>query len=96
MIYFETDKNTGSIIYTHFMPFDSVYGLGKSIEELQNTGVLVESLPEYSDVVPDGKIPDLRYIENEFSWVLIDEYVQEPTYDDLLSIYYTIKKGMEE
>ena len=43
MIYIRT-KN-GRITFTHYMPFDPVYGLGKTEAELLETGYLVEAVP---------------------------------------------------
>ena len=54
------------------MPFDPVYGLGKTEEELKKTGYLVEVIPEYAGEVPAGKAPELRYDGTAFSWELID------------------------
>ena len=70
MIYIRTEN--GRITFTHYMPFDPVYGLGKTEEELKKTGYLVESVPEYTGDVPAGKAPELRYDGTAFSWELID------------------------
>ena len=70
MIYIRTEN--GRITFTHYMPFDPVYGLGKTEEELKKTGYLVESVPEYAEEVPAGKAPELRYDGTAFSWELID------------------------
>ena len=70
MIYIRT-KN-GRITFTHYMPFDPVYGLGKTQEELLETGYLVEAVPEYAGEVPEGKAPELHYDGTAFSWELID------------------------
>lgn len=39
--------------YIHFRPFDSVYGLGKSKEQLEQEGMLVDSIPEPEQI--EGK-----------------------------------------
>lgn len=70
MNYIETTN--GKVTFTHYMPFDPVYGLGKTEEELKKTGYLVESVPEYAGEVPEGKAPELRYDGTAFSWELID------------------------
>lgn len=70
MNYIETTN--GKVTFTHYMPFDPVYGLGKTEEELKKTGYLVESIPEYAGEVPEGKAPELRYDGTAFSWELID------------------------
>jgi hypothetical protein len=43
----------------HYQPFDPVYGLGKSEEELLQEGILVESVPEPEFI--EGKVPVLKY-----------------------------------
>ena len=70
MNYIETTN--GKVTFTHYLPFDPVYGLGKTEEELKKTGYLVESVPEYAGEVPEGKAPELRYDGTAFSWELID------------------------
>ena len=70
MNYIETTN--GKVTFTHYLPFDPVYGLGKTEEELKKTGYLVESVPEYTGEVPEGKAPELRYDGTAFSWELID------------------------
>lgn len=70
MNYIETTN--GKVTFTHYMPFDPVYGLGKTEEELKKTGYLVESVPEYAGEVPEGKLPELCYDGTAFSWELID------------------------
>lgn len=71
MIYFETNSEQ-MVTSIHYMPFDPEYGMGKTEEELQASGYLVESLPEYTEVLPEGKIPRLYYDGSEFSWQLED------------------------
>lgn len=44
MIYIEVDNNQ-TVIYENHKPFDEVHGLGKTEEELKNTGFLVEERP---------------------------------------------------
>ena len=70
MNYIETTN--GKVTFTHYLPFDPVYGLGKTEEELKKTGYLVEAIPEYTGEVPEGKAPELRYDGTAFSWELID------------------------
>ena len=78
MIYIETKNKI--ITYTHYMPFDPEFGLGKSEEELKKTGYLVESIPEeYSGEIPEGKMPELHYNGSEFSWVMVDKPEDEKT-----------------
>ncbi|WP_017728484.1 hypothetical protein [Halalkalibacterium ligniniphilum] len=35
-----------SVGFIHYFPFNEEFGLGKSVEELEGNGVLVESIPE--------------------------------------------------
>lgn len=71
MIYIQTKNEI--ITYTHYMPFDPKFGLGKTQEELLQTGYLVESIPEYSGEIPEGKMPELHYDGATFSWVMVDK-----------------------
>jgi hypothetical protein len=43
----------------HYQPFDPVYGLKKSQEELLQEGILVESIPKPEFI--EGKVPVLKY-----------------------------------
>lgn len=75
MKYFEYDKNTGKVVFIHHMPFDEKDGLGKTEEELRQTGVLVDELPEYpTEPAPIGKAYVLKYDEatNTLNFVLED------------------------
>lgn len=77
MIYFETN-DIGQLTFIHYMPFDNRYGMGKTEEELRKTGYLVESLPEYTGEIQEGKIPELRYDGTAFSWEMVDAPEPEP------------------
>ena len=96
MIYLETnEKNV--VVYIHYMPLDEKYGLGKTEEELKETGYLVDSVPEYSEEIPEGKRVELHYDGAEFSWVLVDippEPEPMPTYEELLTMAQAIERGM--
>lgn len=74
MIYIQL-SNKGTIEFQHNMPFDSVEGLHKTEAELLETGYLVESVPEYSGEIPEGKTPELHYDGTNFSWVMVDKPV---------------------
>lgn len=77
MNYIETTN--GKVTFTHYLPFDPVYGLGKTEAELLETGYLVEEIPEYSGEVPEGKTPELHYNGTAFSWVMVDKPKREDT-----------------
>ena len=70
MNYIETTN--GKVTFIHYLPFDPVYGLGKTEAELLETGYLVEAVPEYVGEVPEGKAPELHYDGTAFFWELID------------------------
>ena len=70
MVYIQTTD--GKVTFTHYLPFNPVYGLGKTEAELLETGYLVEAVPEYAGEVPEGKAPELHYDGTAFSWELID------------------------
>jgi hypothetical protein len=73
MIYIEVE-NDGSIKFVHYKPFDEKDGLGKTEEELQQTGYLVESIPE-PEAIP-GKVPILKFDKNNKE--LYYEYIDRP------------------
>lgn len=52
MIYLKYDSDY-RVVYRHNMPFDAKEGLGKTTEQLEKEGVLVDSIPEASK--KDGK-----------------------------------------
>jgi hypothetical protein len=65
----------------HYQPFDPVYGLGKSKEELLQEGILVESIPQPEFI--EGKVPILKY--NKDTNTLYYEYEDvPPTKEELL------------
>ena len=71
MIFIRTEDN--KIVYTHYMPFDETYGLGKTEDELKQDGYLVDAIPGYEGEVPEGKIPEVRYDGESFSWVMVNK-----------------------
>jgi hypothetical protein len=58
MIYIETDIY-GNVVYQNYVPFHAVYGMGKTQEELLQTGYLVDEIPK-EDYVP-GKVAVLKF-----------------------------------
>lgn len=95
MVYIQIDSEN-VVIYRHNFPFDYIKGLGKSEEELRKTGYLVDSIPEYIGDIPEGKMPELHFDGVEFSWKMVDAPPESPTYEELLSMYEAIEKGMTE
>lgn len=63
MFYIETNNNN-EVVYVHSMPFDEAYGLGKTEEELQSTGFLVEDVPKVENELGFQKI--LKFVNDEF------------------------------
>ncbi|MCM3789407.1 hypothetical protein M3221_13455 [Domibacillus indicus] len=61
------------VTMTHFAPFHEEYGLKRTKEELEKTGIFVESLPEPEQI--KGKDPILKY---DATKGLYYEYVDRP------------------
>ncbi|WP_024622157.1 hypothetical protein [Metaclostridioides mangenotii] len=61
MIYIEINSQN-EVTTTHLYPFDKKYGYGKSKEELEKTGIFVESIPEAERI--EGKDSILKYDPN--------------------------------
>lgn len=73
MIYLKFEQD-GTVSTQHFMPFDSINGLGKTKEELESEGgVFVDSVPEPEN--RPGKAAVLKYSEADG---LYYEYVDRP------------------
>lgn len=51
------------ILEIHYMPFDPVYGTGKTEAELQQEGLLVDAIPDPEPV--EGKVAVLKYNPND-------------------------------
>lgn len=75
MIFITVDGN--NITTIHHQPFDPVYGLGKTEEELRNEGVLVDSIPEPERL--EGKTPVLKYSGTDLYYEYVDMPVDEIT-----------------
>lgn len=71
MIYIENEKITGQVIFQHNFPFHEEHGLRKTQEELEQSGMLVESIPERPDEMV-GK--NLVLYANPLRW----EYEDRP------------------
>lgn len=66
MIYFKFDTN-GRKEYRHNFPFHEKDGLGKTREQLEQEGILVEQLPPKLPKV-EGKTQELYYIDGQLVW----------------------------
>lgn len=65
-------ENT-KVMFTHFMPFDEKYGMGKSEEELLKEGYLIDEIPEPEQ--QEGKIAEAHYTPEKGYYY---EYVDAP------------------
>lgn len=92
MIFIRTEDN--KIVYTHYMPFDETYGLGKTEDELKQDGYLVDNIPSYEGEVPEGKFPEVRYDGESFSWVMVDK--PKSREEDLNEIIESLKARIAE
>ena len=67
--------------FIHYMPFDSVNGLNKTAEQLEQEGVLVDSIPELQQVEGKSSVMYWNPVDN----VIFYEYENIPkTQEDLL------------
>lgn len=68
--------------YTNYKPFDSISGLGKTKEELEKEGILVESIPQPEK--REGKAGILRFnpIKKELFYIYVDIPKPEPDIKD--------------
>jgi hypothetical protein len=73
MIYFELNSD-GSVGLIHYQPFDPENGLGKTQDELLQTGFLVDSIPEATP--QEGKTPILHF--NSSNKTFYYDYVINP------------------
>lgn len=75
MIYVEYENRNGKCVVTfiHYFPFDEVHGLGKTKEELEQSGLFVDEIPDPEE---NGKIPQL--LVNPDTKELWYEYLERP------------------
>ncbi|GED71356.1 hypothetical protein BRE01_50580 [Brevibacillus reuszeri] len=82
MIYLEYDKTSilpdRRIEFIHYIPFDPEHGFGKSKEELERSGILVDSIPTSSEK-PNMIATLMVKIETKELWY---EYTETPLPDD--------------
>lgn len=74
---FLTINDNNEVSSIHHMPFDEKYGLNKTVEELQQEGVLVENIPKPEQI--EGKIPLLKYNGAELYYEYEDAPIDEVT-----------------
>src|SRR5699024_6182997 len=53
------EYNSYVVGFVHYMPFHEVHGMGKSKEELEQEGILVDSIPEPQQI--EGKSAVLHF-----------------------------------
>lgn len=95
MIYVETNAQN-VVVYLHYMPFDSQYGLGKTEDELAQTGFLTDNLPGQPGAISENQYAVLKLEGGQFSWEVLNINPEPPTYEELLSMYEAIERGMTE
>lgn len=96
MVYLEINS-ANVVTYIHYLPFDPIYGIGKTEEELRKKGFLVAEVPEYTETLPDGKIPELHYDGKDFSWSLTNSPKPQGYAElraELDQLYAALEKGM--
>jgi len=71
---FVQDERGLRVGFIHHMPFDPKDGMGKTQDELEQIGALVEDIPEPEKI--EGKMPILYY--NPQSSSVYYEYVERP------------------
>lgn len=74
MIYIRCSKNSNIVELVHYKPFDELYGLGKTKEELLQDGFFVDYIPEPEQI--KGKTAVLK--ANLDDKILYYEYVDKP------------------
>lgn len=82
MIYIEIDENE-TVKYIHYMPLDESYGIGKSEEELKETGYLVEEIPE--PPIKEGFISIAKYSRKD-NKVWYEYEIEEEKEDNIKEI----------
>ncbi|WP_207653319.1 hypothetical protein [Clostridium cochlearium] len=73
-------NNCNQVNYTHYMPFHEKHGLGKTQEQLEQEGILVDSIPEPKQI--EGKAPIL-YCNPETKELWYEYEDIPPTPEDL-------------
>lgn len=63
--------------YINYQPFHEKYGLGKTQEELLQSGILVDSVPKPEQI--EGKVPVLKYDGTNLYYEYQDAPIDEMT-----------------
>jgi hypothetical protein len=92
MIYIEVDENE-TVKYIHYMPLDDSYGLGKSEEELKETGYLVDEIPEPQ--IKEGFISIAKYNKKE-NKVWYEYEVEEEKEEDSIKEVKAQMQGLQQ
>lgn len=89
MIFLMLDEK-GNIANMHGDPFDEIYGLGKTKEELLKIGYLIDG--EIPQPLPHpGKVPELKF--NKITNIFYYDYLDDP--DSPEAIQKTLKEEIE-
>ncbi|WP_432408570.1 hypothetical protein [Wukongibacter sp. M2B1] len=86
MIYLEVNDE-GFVTFQHNMPFDAKHGLRKTQEQLEQEGILVNSIPEPEQI--EGKQAVLYYDETQglyyqYEDIKLKEDLQQDMIDQLI------------
>lgn len=86
MIYLSDFKEVESgkflVGYKHFYPFDEKIGLGKTIDELEEDGLLVDSLPEFPKKLAENERATLFLGANNMLFYEVETKSFEELEDD--------------
>lgn len=83
MKYIEYDQETNEVRFIHNMPFDEKEGLNKTEEELNQTGLVIESLPKE---LPTQERKIRVLFANPLRWEYVDRpLTQEEKLQDMVS-----------
>ncbi|MCW6085502.1 MULTISPECIES: hypothetical protein [Clostridium] len=93
MIFLEYDKN-GLVCLRHYKPFDKINGLNKIKEELEKTGILVESIPEEEHIEMKSPVLYCNPDTKELFYKYVD--IQKPTEQILQERIETLEKSNAE
>lgn len=77
-----TKKGFFEISFVHNFPFHEHYGMGKTVEELESEGILIDSLPEAEN--KEG-FYNLRYINPVTKEIYFEYKVIPPSKEELLN-----------
>ncbi|MEN0587100.1 hypothetical protein [Kurthia gibsonii] len=92
MIFIKLKDNTNNeVAFVHYMPFDENCGLGKSAEELQQIGILADSIQvPFPDTSTTTKLPILKYDGTNLFYDYIDSPIPSTNETKIAELESTI------